>query len=78
MNNVFKITKQPSETWREAVTRYSKPFGLETECLEMFDGQVEIGEREDMAAWHALYEWDLVPFEGDATPLRARVPRADR
>lgn len=71
---MFKITKQAGETWRDAVIRYSTPYGLQTECLEMFDGQVEIGEREDRAAWHALYEWDLVPFEGDATPLRRPKP----
>lgn len=71
---MFKITKQEGETWRAAVIRYAAPYGLTEECLELFDRQVGIGEREEMAAWTALCEWDLVPFDGAATPLRQPKP----
>jgi hypothetical protein len=48
------------ETWRDAVKRVASRYGLEQECLETFDDDVEHGEPEDRAAWAALYEWDVL------------------
>ena len=56
----FIIRREENETWRQAVERYAKPWGLEEECLEFFDADVARGEPEDKAAWGACYEWDVL------------------
>lgn len=55
--------RNKQETWRDCVKRYAKPHGLETEVLEAFDLSVGNGEEEGDAAFHALYEWDLLGWE---------------
>ena len=60
-------TRNPGETWREAVARIAGKHGLAQECLDVFDNRMEfygIGE-ESSAACDALYEWDCLDFEED-------------
>lgn len=59
------VKRQEDETWREAVIRYAKPYGLERECLEIYDADVSNGTDESRAAWNALYEWDVLEFVDD-------------
>ncbi len=59
------ISKHPNETWREAVIRHARPYGLDTECLEIFDEQVASGRPEDEAAFAACYEWDVCLLHPD-------------
>ena len=54
------LRKEKSETWKEAVLRYARPYHLEEDVLETFTRLVKNGESEDQAAWGALYEWDLL------------------
>lgn len=56
----FKLER---ETWREAVIRSSKPYGLTEDCLAIFDRQVANKVPENQAAWQALFEWDCLPPE---------------
>lgn len=50
----------PDESYRHTVTRYATKYGLAAECLAVFDREVAAGENEEMAAWYALYEWDVL------------------
>ncbi len=54
------VIKNQGETWRDAVIRIAKKFGLEDECIPIFDSQVDGGVPENEAAYNALYEFDAV------------------
>lgn len=55
------LRKEKSETWKEAVLRYARPYHLEEDVLETFTRLIDKnGLSEDQAAWGALYEWDLL------------------
>ena len=58
-------SRKHGETWREAVVRRAGQYGLVSDCLAVFDNLVQKGASEDLAAWAALYEWDLLDFEPD-------------
>ena len=58
----LSVTRKDGETWRQCVERYSSKYGLQAECLEIFDQEVAGGEDEGRAAWSALYEWDCTDF----------------
>jgi hypothetical protein len=53
-------TRLPKETYRGAVERIATKFGLQEECLEVYDREVKDGVEERAAAWSALYEWDVL------------------
>lgn len=53
-------TRLPEETYRGAVERIAAKFGLQEECLEVYDREVATGVEEHAAAWSALYEWDVL------------------
>jgi hypothetical protein len=57
--------REKHETWRQAVERIAKPYGLERDCLEVFDQERASGVPEGKAAWNALYEWDCLDFVDD-------------
>jgi hypothetical protein len=57
------IRRTESESWREAVIRVAKPWGLVWECLETFDAHIRNGSSDSEAAWCALYDWDLTDYE---------------
>lgn len=64
----FRIERLDDETWRDAVVRYSRPFGMDMECLADFQRNLDEGDDEASAAFHALYEWDCAPLStGDVT-----------
>jgi len=54
----LKITKLPSETWRECAARYGRRNGLEHEVLQVYDEFAKGNDDDDEAAWTAVYEWD--------------------
>jgi len=54
------ITRKENESWRECLIRYAEPWGLEDECLEIFDEELAKGQPEPDAAWAACYEWDVL------------------
>lgn len=54
------LRKGKSETWKEAMLRYARPYHLEEDVLETFTRLTKNGLSEAQAAWDALYEWDLV------------------
>jgi hypothetical protein len=54
--------RSEDESWRSAVERIAKVYGLDQECLEIFDEEVGRGTAEAKAAWDALYEWDCLDF----------------
>lgn len=53
-------TRQEGETWRQCVERYAQPYGLQRECLEIFDAAVKADEKERDAACGALAAYDLL------------------
>lgn len=56
----FIVMKNQGETWRDCVVRISRKFGVEDECVPVFDSQVDGGIAESEAAWNALFEWDCI------------------
>lgn len=63
-------SRKHGETWREAVVRRAERYGCVSECLAVFDGLVRKGASDDLAAWTALYECDLLDFEPDRSIRR--------
>ncbi len=65
--SILTATKEPDESWREAVERIASRQRLAVECLEIFDSEKNRGQDDEDAAWTALYEWDCLevfsPFE---------------
>jgi hypothetical protein len=61
----LKATKNENESWRQCVERYARAYGLEFEALAVFDAELKKGTEEPQAAFHALYEWDLLDFVKD-------------
>lgn len=60
------FSKQPDESYRDAVARIAGKCGLDNECLEIFDRLIAQGDTETEAAWCALYEWDCLDLiDGD-------------
>ena len=51
------------ETWRDAVQRIGKKYGLEQEAVEFFEAAKSHGDTDAEAAHSALYEWDSMDFE---------------
>jgi len=59
MTLIFR--KQEGETWKEAMLRHARPYGLEEDVLETYTRLItEDGLSGDQAARDALYEWDLL------------------
>ena len=54
------VTRLGGESWRDCVRRVSGQYGLDEECLEIFDRLIARGDHETEAAWCALYEWDCL------------------
>ena len=61
MKTNFSLHKREYETWAECVQRYGKPFHLDEDVLESFEVYTSSGMREDIAAFHACYDWDVLP-----------------
>lgn len=61
----LRVVKNENETWREAVERIAKVYGLEEECLYEYDRLRARNVIEAQAAWEALYEWDCLEFVPD-------------
>tara|TARA_R110002110_G_scaffold210515_3_gene422973 strand:- start:820 stop:1011 length:192 start_codon:yes stop_codon:yes gene_type:complete len=55
--------RNKDESWRDAVIRYAKPYGLQYDALESFDNLVKEGWEQNRAAWGALCDWDLLEYE---------------
>lgn len=56
----LRAARWPNETWRECVNRNAAAYGLQEECLSIFDRLTTAeGIDEHQAAWNAMYEWDL-------------------
>lgn len=62
--------KTENETWREAVARVARPYGLDNECLSAYNRSVEQGVGEEEAAWCALYDWDCLEVYVDGKPKK--------
>lgn len=60
MEIALNLRKQEGETWKEAMLRHARPYGLEGDVLETFTRLTGDGLSEAQAAWDALYEWDLL------------------
>ena len=60
---MLAATRKENESWREAVIRHAKPWGLQRDALKSFDSLVKKGWEQDHAAWGALYDWDLLEFK---------------
>lgn len=61
----LRVLRQDDESWRDCVIRYAEPWGLEDECLEIYDEELAKGATEAQAAWAACYEWDVLDFVDD-------------
>jgi len=59
------MIKNQGETWREAVMRYATKYGLDDECLAVYESQVDGGVPEQEAAFNALAEWDCLEVGED-------------
>lgn len=59
------MSRNDTETWQECMFRYAEPYGLEDEVKSAFERFIDQGETEDMAAYYALAEWDLLEFKED-------------
>jgi len=59
------FSRGQSETWRQAVERIAKRWGVELECLEDYDEAISAGYSEGHAAWCALYNWDVLDMYVD-------------
>ena len=53
------------ETPLQAALRYARAYSLEIEVQEFYDKFVAEGRAEEVAAFDALYEWDLLDFKND-------------
>lgn len=58
----FIVDKQPDESYSDAVRRIAGGYGLETECLESYEKNIQTGLSPADAAWNALYAWDVLPY----------------
>ena len=54
------LERRDGESWRDVVIRYSRPHGLEGECLHMFDNYLDEGDHPSSAAMAALSDWDCL------------------
>lgn len=63
------VRRNEGETWRECVQRVAGKYGLEGECLDIFDADVAVGTDEGTAAWGALYEWDCLDYEPNSPEI---------
>lgn len=63
MSTAFYVTfeRKEGETWRQAVARTAAMYGLERECLDLFDADMANGIDEKRAAFDALWDWDCLP-----------------
>ena len=55
--------RKENESWREAVIRYAKPWGLKWDVLREYNRLISKGWKPNQAAWGALYDWDLLELE---------------
>jgi hypothetical protein len=65
----LQVQRNEGESWRDSVIRHSRPWGLDEECLEIFDAKVSENQPEDDAAWDALYEWDCLEYVDEPGPV---------
>ncbi len=61
----LRVQRREGETWQDCVVRYAQPWGLEQECLEVYDELISKGEDEGQAAFWACEEWDVLDFVDD-------------
>lgn len=61
----LKASKKKKESWKQYAQRVSRRFGLEREVMDMYENSIAVGNTPDEAAWHALYEWDLLDLAVD-------------
>ena len=59
------LTRNDGETWRDCVIRYASKYGLQSECVEVFDRMQKDGAKPDWSAWCALGEWDILDYRED-------------
>ncbi len=75
MSNVSVARRKVGETWREAVERRGKVFGVKASCLHAFDGHVAAGRNDYEAAYLALEQQRcLWLIEGPKDPFLGRPP----
>lgn len=51
--------KKPDETYREWAVRIARQEGLEIEVGEFYDSFIKQGDEPRVAAYRAMYEWDI-------------------
>lgn len=56
--------RHAKERCRARVRSVAAKEGLEQECLDEYDRNIEKGYTPEHAAWCALYEWDCLPAVG--------------
>lgn len=56
----LSVKRMTGESWRDCVIRYASKYGLQAECLAVFNGELSSGTEEGAAAWCALYEYDAL------------------
>ena len=62
MNEINLIlTREDGETWLECITRLAKPHELEEDVIASYKVYVTQGMTEEHAAFHACYDWDVLP-----------------
>jgi hypothetical protein len=72
MSLVMEI--EGDETPLQAALRYARSYGLEIEVQEFYDKFVAEGCAEEVAAFDALYEWDLLDFKNDGAEGPSPAP----
>lgn len=57
------LTRKDNESWLQAALRYAEPWGLEGEVEDCYHNFLKEGYNEEVAAFEACYEWDILDFE---------------
>lgn len=53
------IRRKDGESWLDCALRSARPYGLEAEVREWYEGAVASGTPPDRAALEACLEWDV-------------------
>ena len=69
----FKIYRRSYETWKQCIIRFAKPFGLQDDVLNSFHTYTNSGMKQELAAYHACYDWNVVPTKSYRQILKNKL-----
>ena len=67
------VERRKGESWCSVVSRYSRPQGLEHECLTAFKANLESGMQPCHACFGALSDWDCLDLWIDGEKYECEI-----